>query len=307
MIKQLNSFNRKVYQIGGRVVKILEIPNLGEIEEMIKKIKKYKGLLRGFGIRCIPSEMEISSNFLNSLVKIQPGIDLEDIRSILSRIKIPSNSLIEIQSAGRDLEDILSEVQEQKEFEKLVELLIKTIYPLIKTDFPGVGIDAVPRNFVFFKRVLCYADFFPPKYNENGKFLLEYPDPQEEEVYNAGIFRHYTVPGVLFTILIHLGKLKPEFFEISKEMIIEWYPSLLEIINPIENLFSHPKSLSLEDIRKIPIYPPFVIRYAAVKMGSKKKISKEEITEIFRLTHFQSDPIPNEKLEEALKILGRAV
>lgn len=172
------------------------------------------------------------------------------------------------------------------------------------------GADMLPRNFTKDEKGMCYVDLWPPKLWLNGEPTLEYPEPLEPRVVELGVFRHFTIKGISQVFLVQLCRVRPELrreFQALADGFLEkmgfqeqltWMrqrPALLlqngEILERV-----------LEPLDYLRIYD---LREVACELAFQRKITSYQLEWVFKVSHFQDNPLPEEIIEIIKKELLR--
>jgi len=278
IIKNLPSNNRKVLIVEKEgeyyVVKIFH----GQ-EEWIDKIFSYRQQLENFGILCVP--IISLTKFENQIIEIEPALTVRG-----------------------DLAERL-EKSSQEEAIRLIEKLCSGLKPLLsypQDDLP-VGIDVVLRNFAVKDSKIYYLDFFPPKIRLGQEFILEKPEPTDSKVIKAGYYRHYNKSGVALTLLIHLGRARPDLWLYIHQLIAAYsdqkFQNYLVKLSAVKDL---KDGIGLFPSERCYLF----YRYFACYLASfSPNESRQKLDQIFHLTHFQDKPLSRERLKIVRKELEK--
>ncbi len=165
--------------------------------------------------------------------------------------------------------------------------LLETISPIIQRSLVGpldVGIDAQPNNFTLADGKYTFVDFTPPRYFDDGAYLIEDPQPKSTLGYNLGHWRYFTAEGILSVLLTQLARIRPRMFGQFKSLLVDWLEN-----NSYEGLASSFREPSVNLDNLYSIVNPVQLRLIMCDLISRNGASVEEVGDFFKLTHFEDE------------------
>lgn len=124
-------------------------------------------------------------------------------------IKIEGDALVEYATdVGTDCATILRGNPER--CIELVSGIVKASFPLLAIEQREVGFDSHPANWcVDREKNFTYVDFKPPRYCDNGVFLVGFPQPTDPEDVRIGTWRYYSREGTLHRLIFTCERFAP--------------------------------------------------------------------------------------------------
>ncbi|OGY89506.1 MAG: hypothetical protein A2927_01340 [Candidatus Komeilibacteria bacterium RIFCSPLOWO2_01_FULL_45_10] len=240
--------------------------------------------------------------------------------------KLDSGYLVQLEDYGGRTVSVAIEGMSLEQAKPVIKALLRDcISPLFRAVngqgayMLSIGLDAALRNFVFFQEadvVVRMIDLFPPKlWSPVGGYTIEKPEPTDETVRQLGIQRHFDLSVIILTLWMHIVRANPvlglpairlfiqflrdtDQLELGKQIVDLvgglrprlCFDSITEIQGKVE-------SLTFRDFHQL--------RTIACLLASSRKESGPLLEEFFSITHFQSDPLSLEQIEEAKRLILR--
>lgn len=166
------------------------------------------------------------------------------------------------------------------------------------------GLDMIPRNFTQDSSgQIWYVDHWPPKKEKGDKLTLEYPEPNDPEVIEIGIYRNYTLQGILQVFLTHLCRLRPELRREFQNLITKFLQKIKAqtILQELDN--SPAKRLERDDVGLKELLEPLGfpetldLREIACELVYQGKLKPQTLDQIFQESHFQDQKLEEEKIQ----------
>ncbi|MFY9484643.1 MAG: hypothetical protein WAP74_03430 [Patescibacteria group bacterium] len=179
--------------------------------------------------------------------------------------------------------------------EWVVRTMLESSLPFLTTGEPlPIGLDPLPSNFCISEgeTVLTYVDFMPVRYVEaGGRALVEWPEPTTELGYKLGFWKHYMAVGLLTVMLTQLCRYRPEFRPHFKRVILEFLQRN-RVGRIAEELVSSPgweirRTPNLQELEELVAQNVYHARNLACELAFIGQISQEQLSELFRLSHFE--------------------
>jgi hypothetical protein len=187
--------------------------------------------------------------------------------------------------------------------------ILNTLEPLFATlnELEDLGIDAKADNFTTLGGPYTFVDLIPPRYSENGNFLIEYPEPKTEVGRSLGRWRYYSREGVLTVLLTQLARIQSKLLWEFVEVIEEWLSSRCyqKEVDYLQQS-THEISSSLIENSKNPVK----LRLFMCALASRNGTSQTEVDNFFRLTHFEdvlSDKVINKAQQQLISLCTKIV
>ncbi|MEZ5358234.1 MAG: AAA family ATPase [Candidatus Zixiibacteriota bacterium] len=211
---------------------------------------------------------------------------------------------------GNDLQKLIREsIIPPKE---AIKLMLDFIGTIGTTRDPNgrvaIGIDAKPANFCLSsdKRHLIHIDFVPPRYIlNNGYFEIESPGPFDPDGYNFGLWRFFSIEGMIATFSVFMCVNSPSLWPLVTSEILKWlnHKKETKVYNWASRVFENANKASA-----IKTYNNFLLlRLSAAKLAYLYPESRSELTSEFHLlTHYESGPV-QARLHSARSILLKYV
>ncbi len=220
--------------------------------------------------------------------------------------------------------DTLLAVAEQEAARVMVEAILTTLTPFLERsdNIMGpvaqdpIGLDLIPRNFVVGPDGIWYVDISPPKIFTDEKYVLEIPNPTNPDAIKIGIFRHFEQTGALLVFLVQLGKLRPDLLPMFITLIERYLESLgkddiLAFLRErpafqyrrgtIDRAALHAQIVEMGFLQ---IYD---LRAVACVLAHQGHMTTEALHRFFDLSHFQDEPLPEERMRELRAVLLAAL
>lgn len=183
----------------------------------------------------------------------------------------------------------------------------------------SIGIDAALRNFVFFQEadvVVRMIDLFPPKlWSPEGGYTIEKPEPTDETVRQLGIQRHFDLSVIILTLWMHIVRANPDLGLPSIRLFVQFLgdndqlelgKKIVDMVGGLRPRFCFCSITEIQDKVKLLTFRDFhQIRTIACLLASSRRESRPLLEEFFGVTHFQSDPLSSEMIEEAKRLILR--
>lgn len=281
----------RMIKVFGETVEIASDQAVGFISD----IYEYRRQLESLGVRVPPLESIQVFSYRNN---VSGRLNITEISPFY----------------GESFEDMFLNAPDAKESLSLQRRMLKCLGGLFEKspgDFLSVGIDLIPRNFTGDGQD-WYVDLVPPKLRKGEKFQLEIPEVTEPNCYRVGVDRHYKKSGVVRVLLVQLAKLRPEMYPVFARGIEEFL-ALKGENKTLKSFRSRPiakkpeKIINKKNISEMSFMDIYDLREIACWSAGQGKISPDELENFFRLSHFQSEPLPEKALKELRQILIHAL
>lgn len=240
--------------------------------------------------------------------------------------KLDNGCLVQIEDYGGKTVSVAIEGMSLEQAKPIIKALLRDcISPLFRVVHGddgymlSIGIDAALRNFVFFQEadvVIRMIDLFPPKLwsPENG-YTIEKPEPTDETVRQLGIQRHFDLSVIILTLWTHIVRANPAlglpaiklFYQFLQDNDqLELSKRIVEMVGGLRPRFCIYSTTEIQDKVEPLTFGDFhQIRTIACLLASSRKGSRPLLEEFFGVTHFQSDPLSSEMIEEAKRLIFR--
>lgn len=258
--------------------------------EFIFDVITYRNCLAVRGSEHIP---EISDAYL-----LQNKV--ENRWQVVYHMPYVGKDVAEVIVGAEDFEDI------KDVLEKMLELL--NIFLADRHLEPyeiNVGVDPKPANFSIFRGKIFFFDFVPPRYRKGNKAIVEYPMPTTPQGYELGYFKHFDIRGVLLILQSQLSRLRSEWRDSFKALIIEKAPDCAKdfLRNGLWNLFpdfSHRRAKRV--IASFTDRDIYTMREMVADLALRRGYSSDDVDRFFRLSHFE-DGIEQDRLTQLKGVL----
>lgn len=254
---------------------------------------------------------------------------VEEIKIFVKPVSSTYSQLIQIERhIGPTLQSLLSDrTKSHQEILGLVEKTLNSCYlglsqkVRVIPDNPvrlGLGIDLLSRNELVCEQTgkIIHGDLWPVKLiRECGSHGVEWPEPENKRVRELAIFRGYNLAGILIGFWCNITILRPalgkKFFYLIKNYLKKHQQGY--VLNEVQNYFTalpiRVARLDGYDILNLIVEWGFddIFRLRAlacylacsVKEGEKEQCIRKILGQIFDLTHFQSEEINSNQIEDA--------
>ncbi len=199
-----------------------------------------------------------------------------------------------ISDEGMDCSEILSRSPDR--VREIVEGIVEAISRVLIFGDEQVGMDPLLSNFALNGRGMRYIDIFPPLVKYEGKYVVHYPNPSEEQVIRREVERKFTPFGILRRLRFELISRNPVWERVFYDVIRERLDQSL--LGPVMRHFRNlpdarlsDAGLSQQDRREIflhvnPLDVDGLREFAAKAIPLTGASRKEVMDKIFDLTSF---------------------
>ncbi len=219
---------------------------------------------------------------------------------------------------GESLEDRLIEAKTAQKAILIIRSILGCLEPLLrlnpKMDMRSVGVDSAIRNFVSENGgAAVYTDDVPPKLKIGGTYLLEKPEVTDPATRKIGIYRHYSVAGLMNVLLVHASRLLPEYYPDFQRELARWLRRrhLYVSLRKFEQRLGGKKFKGTADdiplIKSLGFSRIYVLRELACYYASLGLLSQTELDQFFTTSHFQNLPLPLRTIQALRRQLIEAV
>lgn len=173
---------------------------------------------------------------------------------------------------------------------EMVRNLLDSLMPLFAGSSGGaslpVGFDPKPDNFTIdFDGNYTFVDLMPPRFCDDGKYLLEITEPKTEEGRKLALWRYYNPAGILTVLFTQLNRIRPKQFKSLMNVFKKWLWD-----NKFEYLYTHFRDLESLLPEHLDTTNPILLRYRMCQLSELNGTTPEQVESFFRMTHFEEFP-----------------
>ncbi|MFH1508564.1 MAG: hypothetical protein ABIE68_00080 [bacterium] len=284
-----------------KIVKVygLSVPIGDEsVGEFISNIHTYNSRLRTAGVR-VPETLETID---------RPGKRLGY-----------RNVFVITDFVGESLENLIIAAKTKRKALRYVRMILNANGNLLNICEEGnllVAVDHLPRNYTTLDgKTAIYVDIVPPKFKDGNKFLLEFPEVENPRARRVGIYRHYDAVGLMHALLVHLVRMRPEFYHSFEKEIINWLekkghtntaesfrnrfvPTRISLNGNNDGVVKH-----IESLRFRHIYDMRELAGAFLHVGL---MTPDEVNDFHKVSHFSVEPLADEVMDDLRQRLIQA-
>lgn len=182
-----------------------------------------------------------------------------------------------------------------------------------------VGIDSKPANFCKSNGTMYLVDFFPPRFRQVDKVLVEVPFPKTQIGYKLGYWKHFTACGILHVFLSQLCRIKPALREDFEELILGTLSRFSGIEDCVGNYFrdscwravrialkAHDPMSVIRIVTEMGPADIYRMREIAAELAFAEVMTAEAFEAFYKASHFE-DELPIELVSTLRDLLIKSL